>query len=124
MNIEIINCSFSVCKVKDFSLINFENHYFFIAKTDEENSLVCPTSAIPENVEEISNGWRAFRIKGVLDFSMIGVLSDISTLFAKNNISIFVISTYNTDYILTKSKNFEQAVNLLKNSGYNSEMLA
>ena len=54
----------------------------------------------------------------MLDFSLVGILSEISILLAENDIGIFAISTFNTDYILTKSENFERALNILSNSGY------
>lgn len=118
MEIKKIDYDFSVCKVKDFSKVNLDNEYCFIGKTDEENSLVCITENIPENVTEREDGWKAFRIQGVLDFSLIGILSKISTLLAENNIGIFAISTYNTDYILTKKDNYEKALDVLINAGY------
>ena len=64
------------------------------------------------------DGWRCFRITGQLDFSLIGILARISKLLASNEIGIFAISTYNTDYILTKEKNFEKALKVLKDAGY------
>lgn len=118
MEIKKIDYDFSVCKVKDFSKVNLDNEYCFIGKTDEENSLVCITENIPENVTEREDGWKAFRIQGVLDFSLIGILSKISTLLAENNIGIFAISTYNTDYILTKKDNYNKALEVLINAGY------
>ena len=65
---------------------------------------------MPKNVIECDDGWKAFRIQGVLDFSLIGILSKISTLLAENEIGIFAVSTYNTDYILTKEENFEKSI--------------
>ena len=65
-----------------------------------------------------SAGWRAFRIEGILDFSLIGILAKISTCLAENGIGIFAISTFNTDYILTKAENFEKAVKTLEAEGY------
>ena len=55
---------------------------------------------------------------GQLDFSLIGILARISTILAENGISIFAISTFNTDYILVKEEKFEQALSVLKDSGY------
>lgn len=118
MKLKIIDRDFSVCKVKDYSEVNFESEFCFTGKTDEENSLVCMTDNIPANVTERDDGWRAFRIEGILDFSLIGILSKISSLLAENKIGIFAVSTYNTDYIFTKSENFEKAVSVLKNNGY------
>ena len=118
MEIKRLEYDFSVCKVADYSKVNLESVYCFIGKADEEKSLVCLTEDVPDNVTKCDNGWKAFRIQGVLDFSLIGILSKISTLLAENNIGIFAVSTYNTDYILTKRENFERAISVLKNDGY------
>ena len=67
---------------------------------------------------ERDDGWRAFRIQGTLDFSLIGILSKISTILAENKIGIFAVSTFNTDYILVKENNFDSALNALKEHGY------
>ncbi len=118
MKIKKLKFNFSVCKVKDFSQVDLNSEFCFIGKTDEENSLVCITDAVPENVAERDDGWSAFRIEGILDFSLIGILSKISSLLADNNIGIFAVSTYNTDYILTKRENVNQALEVLSGAGY------
>lgn len=118
MEIKRLEYDFSVCKVADYSKVNLESNYCFTGKTDEEKSLVCLTEEVPDNVVECDGGWKAFRMQGVLDFSLIGILSKISTLLAENRIGIFAISTYNTDYVLTKRENFEKAIHVLKNAGY------
>lgn len=118
MKLKIIPENFSVCQMADYSKVNIEGNYCFMAKTDEEYSLVCPTGAVPENVLKREDGWRAFRIEGVLDFSLIGILSDISTRLADNRIGIFAVSTYNTDYIFTKEENFQRALDVLAKAGY------
>ena len=118
MEIKKIDRAFSVCQVKDLSQINFDCEYCFLGKTDEECSLVCPTENVPEQVLQREDHWRAFRIQGVLDFSLIGILARISTLLAENQISLFALSTYNTDYILTKSEHFDKALALLADAGY------
>jgi len=118
MEIKKIDYDFSVCKVNDFSLVDFTKEYVFTGKTDEENSVVCITENIPENAFERDDGWKAFRIQGILDFSLIGILSKISTLLAENSIGIFAISTYNTDYILTKKENYPKALEVLSDAGY------
>ena len=118
MKIKKLDCNFSVCKVQDYSKVNFNSEYLFLGKTDEENSLVCITKDIPHNTVERDDNWKGFRIDGVLDFSLIGVLSEISALLARNSIGIFAVSTYNTDYIFTKEENFAKALNVLKNAGY------
>lgn len=118
MELKIINKEFSVCKIEDLSKVNYKDEFCFIGKTDEELSLVCSTEMVPKNVIECDNGWKAFRIEGILDFSLIGILSKISGIFAKNKIGIFAVSTYNTDYILVKKENFEKGLKVLKEKGY------
>lgn len=118
MEIEKIYQDFSVCQVKDYSLANLNSEYSFIGKTDEEKSLVCPTNEVPENTIQRDDGWKAFRIQGVLNFSLIGILAKIATLLADNGISIFAVSTYNTDYVLIKQENYQGALEVLQTAGY------
>ena len=118
IEIKRLNQDFSVCKVIDYSLVNLNAEYSFIGKTDEEKSLVCLTSDVPPNVIERDDGWKGFRIEGILDFSLIGILSKIAEILAKNSISIFAISTYNTDYVLIKKENYQKALDILEHSGY------
>lgn len=118
MEIKKLNQEFSVCKVMDYSLVNMDAEYSFIGKTDEEKSLVCITSDVPPNTIQRDDGWKGFRIQGTLDFSLIGILSNIAKILAENSISIFAISTYNTDYVLIKKDNYQKALDILKDSGY------
>ena len=118
MELKIINESFVVCKVEDLSKVNLQDEFCFIGKTDEELSVVCSSESVPENATDCDKGWKAFRIQGVLDFSLIGILSKISGILADNKIGIFAVSTYNTDYILTKEENFEKAIDVLAQNGY------
>lgn len=118
MTIQTIAADLSVCKLTDYRSVDLGQPFTFTGCTDEEKSLVCPTAAVPENTTERDDGWKAFRIEGSLDFSLIGILSRISTLLADNKIGIFAISTYNTDYILVKSENFDRAISVLKDAGY------
>ena len=118
MNLRIIPTEFSVCKVSDYSQIDITEPFVFTGSTDEEKSLVCPTTLVPRNTTEREDGWKAFRIEGMLDFSLIGILSKISSILAENSIGIFVISTFNTDYILTKSEKLDRAIGVLKTAGY------
>lgn len=118
MIIKTINEELTVCKVADYEGIDLSVPYIFTGSTDEEKSLVCPTRLVPDNTVERDDGWRGFRIEGTLDFSLIGILAEISRILADGGIGIFAISTFNTDYILTKSEIFERAIALLKAAGY------
>ena len=121
MKIKSLPYELTVCKVADVSAIDLNDDIFFVGKTDEEISLVCKTSSVPSATVARDDGWRGFRIEGVLDFSLIGILSKISTILAENKIGIFAVSTYNTDYILVKEENFERALKALTDSGYQIE---
>lgn len=118
MTLELLPQKLAVCKLSDLSQIDYTDEYLFVGKTDEEVSLVCSIDKIPENAFETDLAWRAFRIQGQLDFSLIGILSKISTLLADNQIGIFAISTFNTDYILTKDEKFSRALEVLVGAGY------
>ena len=118
MELKKIGHKLTVCKVTDISNIDLTADFYFIGKTDEEVSLVCKTEDTPMNTIEREDGWRGFRIQGVLDFSLIGILSKLSGILAEHKIGIFAVSTYNTDYILVKEENFERALNVLVAEGY------
>ena len=98
--------------------INTAADFFFIGETDEELSLVCKTEDTPSRTVEREDGWKGFRIRGVLDFSLVGILSKLSGILAEHKIGIFAVSTYNTDYILVKKERFEQALEVLASEGY------
>ncbi|MBQ1189529.1 MAG: ACT domain-containing protein [Lachnospiraceae bacterium] len=108
----------TVCKVADIKEIDLNTEFYFIGRTDEEISLVCKTEDTPVATTERDDGWRGFRIEGVLDFSLIGILSKLSGILAENKIGIFAVSTFNTDYILVKGENFERAMTVLADAGY------
>ena len=116
--LEQLSPRFSVCKVKDFAGTDLTQPFCFTGTTDEENSLVCPESLVPDNTLERDDGWRGIRIIGQLDFSLIGILARISGVLASDGIGIFAVSTYNTDYIFTKEENFDKALKALKGAGY------
>lgn len=118
MEIKKLDYSLTVCKVASELDIDLNKEFYFIGKTDEEYSLVCITEDTPINTTERDDGWKGFRIQGVLDFSLIGILSKLSCILADNKIGIFAVSTFNTDYILVKEENFDRALKALVSAGY------
>ena len=118
MELLVLPGLFSVCQVEDYSQVDLDADYCFIGKTDEEKSLVCRTGDVPDNTIQQSDGWRAFRIQGVLDFSLIGILAKISGTLARHEVGLFAISTFNTDYILVKDKDYKRAVKALTQEAY------
>ena len=92
-----------------------------LTRTDEELSLVCPAYAIPPELPSdllIERGWRALKVAGPLDFSMTGVLASLAFPLAQAGVSIFAISTYDTDYLLVRSDVLERAIQVLGESGH------
>ncbi|MBO6167643.1 MAG: ACT domain-containing protein [Kiritimatiellae bacterium] len=117
MKLETIKAEFSVCKVVDYSLVDLSHPFVFTGATDEERSLVCPVAIVPANTTERCDGWRAIRVKGTLDFSLTGILARLSKVLAERGIGIFAVSTFNTDYILAKSVDFDKALDALRAAG-------
>lgn len=118
MELKILSHDLTVCKLDTVDNIDLTKDFYFIGRTDEEISLVCCTEDVPSCTLERDDNWKAFRIQGILDFSLIGILSKLSSILAENKIGIFAISTFNTDYILIKKENFEKAIAVLGNAGY------
>ena len=118
MELKKILYNLTVCKVSQLSDIRLDADFYFIGKTDEELSLVCRTKDAPLQTLERDDGWKGFRIQGILDFSLIGILSQVSGILAEHKISISAVSTFNTDYILVKKENFDRSLEVLAEAGY------
>jgi len=118
MLLKLLDTEFAICKALDFSQINLNSDFLFLSKTDEEYSIVCATDQVPPNSLEIERSWRAFRIEGQLDFSLIGIIAQISATLADCGIGIFIVSTYNTDYVLVKSHQLDDAIRALIDDGH------
>ena len=88
-----------------------------ITSSDDELSVVCAADPVPDDVQH-TPGWRAFRVRGPLDFGLVGILAGLSTTLADAGISIFAISTYDTDYLLVRNEQLEAAVEALTAAGY------
>lgn len=118
MELEELKYEFTICKIRNARDIDLNKEFVFVGKTDEELSVVCISDDIPKNAVDCGNGWKGLRIKGVLDFSLTGIISKISAVLADNNIGIFAVSTFNTDYIFIKEKDFDKALDALFTNGY------
>ncbi len=119
MELQLLPQPFAVCQVTNLQQINWQMPFCFLSKTDEELSLVCPEENLPTQTLQCEYGWRTFKICGTLDFALVGILARLSGLLAAAGISIFAVSTYNTDYILIKETALEQASAVLTANGYN-----
>ncbi|OHD07737.1 MAG: hypothetical protein A2086_01265 [Spirochaetes bacterium GWD1_27_9] len=121
MKLKILETEFSILKVKEIPDWIYQASFFSITKTFDEISLIVPSESIPQNKIrdfEINNGWKCIKIDEILNFSLVGILSPILEILKTNNISVFVFSTYNTDYIMVKTEHFSLAVKVLENKKY------
>ena len=118
MTLELLSPIFTVCQVPDEKSIDFSVPFTFFARTDEEISLVCPIETCPADALNREDGWRCLRILGPLDFSLVGILSQIAAVLAKEKIPIFAVSTFNTDYVLFRKEYTEKALRALSAAGH------
>ncbi|MBI1354865.1 MAG: ACT domain-containing protein [Acidobacteria bacterium] len=84
-----------------------------VTRTAEELSIVCAAAGVPEGVRA-ERGWRALCVAGTLDFALVGVLAGLTAPLAQAGISVFAVSTFDTDYLLVKQERFEEALRILE----------
>lgn len=120
LKMKLLEDIYGVCRLdKNRSIPNWgiEGEFYSITRTEDELSIVCTQNSIPDDIQCEGN-WRILKVEGPLDFSLVGILASISSLMAENGISIFAISTYDTDYILVKDKDLDKAIESLHNDKY------
>ena len=112
--------TFAVCRLApDAPLPSWVSRERFVSitRTADELSLVCPQEVVPEGVR-CEPGWRCFRVAGTLSFSLVAVLSGLLGPLANAGISVFVLSTFDTDYLLVKEAEYERAIDVLIQAGH------
>lgn len=120
LTMRLLKEKYGVCRLKNNEAIpewGKKGDFYSITKTPDELSIVCLQEGIPDGIN-CEKDWRILKIEGPLDFSLIGILASISSVLAQNQISIFAISTYDTDYILVKEKDIDKAVGTLIKENY------
>jgi GNAT superfamily N-acetyltransferase len=116
----VLKDTFAVCKLdKDSALPTWvtSSEFFSITRTNDELSLVCPEAIVPDDAP-CERGWRCLRVAGTMPFSVVGVLASVVTPLAEAGISVFAISTFDTDYLLVKEQDFEPTVAKLQAVGH------
>jgi uncharacterized protein len=91
--------------------------FFSVTRTQDELSVVCPEDVVPESISR-ERGWRAFRLEGPFDLSMVGILASVASPLAAAGASIFAVSTFDTDYVLVREEQLDLAVGTLRASGH------
>jgi hypothetical protein len=120
LSLSLLPDHYSICRLAPEAGIPpwaLAGDFFSITRTREELSLVCSQEAVPDGVQS-EKGWRCIMVGGPLDFSITGILAALATSLAEVGISIFAISTFDTDYLLVKADNLERAVLKLKEAGH------
>lgn len=118
MKLSLLKEPLSVIQIAQLEMIDLAIQPLFIGVTDEEISVVLPTEKAPVETIKREDNWRGIKIEGPLDFALVGILSKLSSLLANYNISVFALSTYNTDYILVKKDDLNHATDVLESNGY------
>lgn len=88
-----------------------------ITRTADELSVVCDADAVPEDVQA-ERGWRVLKVEGPIPFELTGVAAALVAPLAEARISVFLLATYDTDYLLLKEESFEHAVEVLRAAGH------
>jgi hypothetical protein len=112
--------TFAICKMPsntESSNWRFPDSFYSITHTSEELSLVCLQSQVPEGVH-YKGGWRSLKLEGPFDLSSVGVLNSVIEVLAGVGISIFAISTYNTDYVFVMEADLAKTIQVLTQAGH------
>lgn len=114
--------TFAICRLARDAVIPdwVQGEFVAITRTNEELSVVCRQDEVAHEVQA-ERDWRCLRIVGQLDFSLVGVIAQITGLLAKADISVFVTSTYDTDYFLVRHQDVDQTVDVLKDAGHSMQ---
>lgn len=119
--LKLLEAQFDVHKLSSVMQLEDLQGNWFLSSTDEELSLVCESlnrELIKDSIQKSELNWRSIKVEGPLDFSMTGVIAGLSNELAKADIPIFVVSTFDTDYLLVKERNLAEALVVLKKAGY------
>jgi hypothetical protein len=120
LTLSLLPGGYSICKLepeRDIPQWAIRNGFWSVTKTPHELSIVCSEDNVPDDIKA-ERGWRILGVQGPLDFSMTGVLNSLTQPLAKSRISVFVLSTYRTDYLMIREKDLESAIITLRAQGH------
>lgn len=121
LTLSLLEGRFAVCQLlKNESIPEwaFKGDLFSVTRTSDELSIVCAERNVPEGVKS-EPGWACLKVHGPFEFSLSGVLNSLTQPLANAGVGIFAISTYNTDYLMVKKENLEEAIQALTQAGHN-----
>lgn len=120
VNLRLLEHPYAVCQLEPATPIPSwaqGEGFVSISRTEEELSIVCMEARVPP-VVKAEPGWRCFAFQGPFDFALSGILASVLNPLAEARVGIFAVSTYNTDYLLVKEHDLDQAVEALKQAGH------
>lgn len=121
--LEMLPYELAICRLgtdEDAPAWAFRSEFFSLTRTKDELSVVCPQDQVPPEAKQ-SGGWRCLKLRGPLDFDQVGVLKSLTQPLADAGISIFAVSTYETDYILLRANDIKSAISALRKAGHRVE---
>ena len=118
-DLELLSGNYVICRIEPNKSIPEWAHGEFVSvtRTGDELSIVCPGQNVPDDIQRES-GWRCLRVAGKLDFSLVGVIATITAILADSDISTFVVSTFDTDYLLVRELDVDGATAALVEAGH------
>ena len=119
LTLQLLPQEFAVCRLeRDAAVPQWATRGFFcVTRTLDELSIVCESKYVPSNVKS-EKGWRCFKLEGPFPFEMTGVLESVLGPLAEAKVSIFAVSTYDTDYVMVKARALAKAVKALRAAGH------
>ena len=120
--IALLSGRYAVCRLEPDAPVPAwaRGGFVSITRTTEELSVVCDEDSVPQDVR-CEPGWRCLKLAGPLDFSLVGVLQSLLSPLADAGISVFAVSTYDTDYVLVRDADLDRALAALRGAGWNIE---
>jgi hypothetical protein len=120
-NLIVLSKKYSIYKFLNQTVLPdwiYSSDFYSITGTKDELSVVASQNdSISDNIK-CNKNWRILKISGPLDFSLVGIIADITCILKEKNIPVFIISTYDTDYILMKQKDLNNGIKALTSKGY------
>ena len=120
LTLSLLRDTLAICRLDGRALVpNWAEGSSFLSltRTADELSLVCSRAVVPEGVTGEA-GWRCLRVAGPLGFGLTGILASLAVPLAAAGVSLFAISTYDTDYLLVREADLERAVQALRGAGH------
>jgi len=120
LRLEIVPGTYAVCRLGPTDPLPAwaaSGPFVSVTRTEAELSVVCPEGAVPPGVRS-EPGWRCLRVVGPLGFGMTGVLASLAGPLASSGVSIFVVSTYDTDYLMVQERDLERGEDALERAGH------